>query len=136
MREDITKLIAVCGMNCGLCMAYLRDKNKCFGCRSDKTMKSKYIDGCKIRNCEILKNGKKKYCFECENFPCLRLKQLDTRYRKKYQASMIENLNMIKEEGINKFLENEELKWTCSGCGGTICVHRGKCAKCGLRRFL
>lgn len=26
-------LIAPCGMNCGTCIAYLRDKNKCPGCR-------------------------------------------------------------------------------------------------------
>ncbi len=25
-------LIAACGMNCGLCIGYLRDKNSCGGC--------------------------------------------------------------------------------------------------------
>jgi hypothetical protein len=30
---DENALIAPCGMNCGVCMAYLREKNKCPGCR-------------------------------------------------------------------------------------------------------
>jgi hypothetical protein len=30
------QLIAFCGMNCTLCMAYLRDKNRCPGCRTDQ----------------------------------------------------------------------------------------------------
>lgn len=28
-------LIAPCGMNCSICMAYLREKNKCPGCRGN-----------------------------------------------------------------------------------------------------
>lgn len=26
-------LIAPCGINCGICLAFLRDKNTCMGCR-------------------------------------------------------------------------------------------------------
>lgn len=35
MRAQVSfdkSLIAPCGMNCGTCIAYLRDKNKCPGC--------------------------------------------------------------------------------------------------------
>jgi rubrerythrin len=28
-------------------------------------------------------------------------------------------------------LENETSKWTCSKCGGTICMHKGYCYTCG-----
>ena len=28
-----SELIAPCGMNCGICYGYLREKNKCPGCR-------------------------------------------------------------------------------------------------------
>lgn len=45
--------------------------------------------------------------------------------------SMIENLEYIKNFGIEKFLENEDVRWTCSECGGTICVHKGYCYSCG-----
>jgi len=32
MKEMSTVLIAPCGMNCRLCMAYQRDKKQCKGC--------------------------------------------------------------------------------------------------------
>jgi len=34
--EDFkSSLIAPCGIYCGVCYAHLREKNKCFGCRTD-----------------------------------------------------------------------------------------------------
>jgi len=54
--------------------------------------------------CELLGKGKLRFCFECNNFPCKRLKALDKRYRMKYHMSMIDNLNFIKENGLEAFL--------------------------------
>ncbi|MFZ3074083.1 MAG: hypothetical protein WA093_03070 [Minisyncoccales bacterium] len=58
-----SNLIAPCGMNCALCMAYLREKNHCPGCGGEA------IGACQ--------------------------------------------------------------KCTIKNCGGTVCVHRGYCSKCG-----
>ena len=127
------KLIAPCGMNCGVCMAYLREKNKCPGCHAPDTDKNISCVRCKIKNCEVFKGGKAKFCFECINFPCDRLKHLDKRYRTKYNMSMLENLENIKLSGINKFVKNENIRWICSKCGGTICVHRG-CIICSRKK--
>ena len=124
-------LIAPCGMNCSICMAYLREKNKCPGCREFNADKPVTIARCKIKNCANIQAGKAIYCYECENYPCARLKHLDKRYRTKYGMSMIENLGNIRENGIEKFLENEKIRWTCPQCGGTICVHKGRCSSCG-----
>lgn len=124
-------LLATCGMNCGVCLAYLREKNRCPGCRLFNAKKPVSIARCKIRNCEIIQNQGMKFCFECDNFPCQRLKQLDKRYRTRYNMSMIENLENIKKFGTETFLKNEDLRWICSNCGGTICVHKGYCYHCG-----
>jgi hypothetical protein len=62
------------------------------------------------------------------------LKHLDKRYRTKYEMSMIENLGNIKNFGIRKFLKNEDVRWTCSQCGGTICVHKKYCIDCGKNK--
>jgi hypothetical protein len=86
--------------------------------------------------CELLGNGLVRFCFECESFPCKRLKALDKRYRTKYHVSMIENLNSIKENGIKNFLKTEEQKWLCPKCGDTICCHNGLCLECDLEIFL
>ena len=128
--ESLNKnsLIAPCGMNCGICMAYLREKNKCSGCRGSNKDKTITRLNCKIKNCENLNS---EYCFTCEEFPCNNLKHLDKRYRIKYNMSMIENLVAIKIIGIRKFVKNEKIKWACHKCNGTICVHKGYCINCG-----
>ena len=124
------ELIAPCGMNCGICMAYLREKKKCPGCRVFDKNEPVSIAKCKIKNCKELDRNNLEFCFKCNKFPCDRMKHLDKRYRTKYHMSMIENLENIKKFGINEFLKNEKIRWTCSKCGGTICVHRGYCYSC------
>jgi hypothetical protein len=127
-------LVAPCGMNCGICMAYLREKNKCPGCRAADVKKPVTRVRCKIKTCKNFRTTSAKFCFACGNFPCDRLKHLDKRYRTKYAMSMIENLENIKSAGVRKFLKNEDMRWTCSRCDGTICVHKGYCIECGKKK--
>jgi hypothetical protein len=131
--EHTKSLIAPCGMNCGICMAYLRDKNKCFGCWDDEHYKSKSCSACIIKNCDLLKKTESKFCYECKKYPCTRLKNLDKRYRIKYNMSMLENLANIKSFGLELFIRNEHKRWCCKKCGGTIVVHRGVCSTCKER---
>lgn len=125
-------LIAPCGMNCCICMAYLRKKNKCPGCRIEANKPVTRVT-CKIKTCETLTKNKLTFCFECENIPCKNLKHLDKRYRTRYSMSMVENLENIKKSGIEEFLRNEKIRWTCTECGDTICVHKGNCYNCGRK---
>jgi hypothetical protein len=128
-------------MNCGICRAYLRDKNRykiglkrmlvrCPGCRGTDAGKPRYCITCKIKNCRTFYKDEIKFCFECADFPCARLKHLDKRYRTKYSMSMIENLESIRDYGIRDFVKNEKRRWACSKCGGTICVHDKFCIEC------
>ena len=129
-----SSLIAPCGMNCSICMAYLRVKNKCPGCRGIDINKPVTRAKCKIKNCKELNKNNLKFCFECNKFACERMKHLDKRYRTKYDMSMIENLENIKKFGIREFVKNEKIRWACSQCGGPICVHRGYCSNCGKQK--
>lgn len=136
-----TELIAPCGMNCSLCIAYQfksGDLNK-------KGFHKSYCLGCIPRGkncthmgdaCELLGKGLVRFCFECNSYPCKRLKSLDKRYRNKYHMSMIENLEFIKENGIKSFCSKEEIKWKCPECGGTICCHNGLCLACNINILL
>ena len=126
-----TLLIAPCGMNCGVCLAYLREKRKCPGCHGEDDHKSASCIRCIIKNRETIKLSQSKFCFDCKKYPCLRLKQLDKRYRTKYKMSMIKNLESIKEIGLSAFIKKENKRWHCLKCGGVICVHRGYCLHCG-----
>jgi hypothetical protein len=130
-----TSHIAPCGMNCSICRGYLREKNKCLGCREIDENKPISRAKCTIKNCIELKNNNLKFCYKCKKFPCKRMKNLDKRYRTKYHMSMIENLENINKFGIRKFIENEKTRWKCSNCGSIICVHNGKCSNCDKKIF-
>lgn len=129
-------LIAPCGINCYICKYHHREKNTCPGCMNlhKKTPETRFK--CTVRDCKILKDKKWKHCSDkCENYPCKRLKALDKRYSTKYHMSMLENLECIKKEGIDVFLQKEEKKWKCPKCGGIVTCHGGMCLSCGFEKF-
>ena len=120
-----SSLIAPCGMNCNLCIGYLREKNRCLGCRENDENILNSCRKCIIKNCTILQQKKLKYCSsKCEKFPCTRLKNLDKRYRTKYQMSMLGNLQFIEEFGIRKFVVHEKERWVKED--SIFCVHHKK----------
>ena len=122
MRNPITEsLIAPCGMNCALCKAHLRANNSCPGCNYIKQSKYKTIMYCRLRLCSKRKSG---FCYDCAEFPCARLKHLDERYRKRYGMSEVENLQYIRDYGMEKFLARERKKWLNEK--GIFCVHDHK----------
>ena len=133
---DDKTVIAPCGMNCSICSRYLARENDtknegveipyCWGCRV-KSQKCAFQKKCKL----LLKN-KINYCFECQDFPCERLQNLDKRYRTHYRMSMIDNLKLIRQYGILPFLKKEEKKWQCHKCGEWRCCHNGLCFKCDI----
>jgi hypothetical protein len=129
------ELIAPCGMNCGLCTRYLAMRNDL----QSKGVGISYCAGCRPRDrkcafvqkyCALLRKRQIRFCFECPDFPCERLKKLDDGYRRRYRMSMIENQQYIRDHGMEKFLEKEEQKWKCPDCGSVICCHNGLCYNC------
>jgi hypothetical protein len=108
-------------MNCGICRAFLREHNPCHGCDSAELNKPKTRVHCRLRICEK-RNGR--FCCNCAEFPCDRLRRLDLRYRTRYGMSEIENLEFIRDNGIKRFLENERKRWICEE--GIFCVHDKK----------
>jgi len=54
-----TDLIAPCGMNCAICLGYLRERNPCSGCRDTEGYKPNQCHSCIIINCEKLKETEK-----------------------------------------------------------------------------
>ena len=134
------KLIAPCGMNCGVCASYLAMKNDL----KKKGFGKAYCAGCLPRGknctfmkkqCALLGKGLVRFCYECAGFPCRRLKALDKRYRTFYHMSMIENLEYIQKNGIREFLEKEAAKSQCPECGEVICCHNGLCFNCELDKL-
>lgn len=128
--EMRANLIAPCGINCRLCMAYQREKKQCLGCNVESTGKPDHCRKCAIVHCEKRGGLPGGFCGECDK-PCRRMKYLDASYRQKYHMSPMENLHVIRDEGMDAFLAREETRWRCDGCGGVLCVHREACPTCG-----
>jgi hypothetical protein len=133
-------LLAPCGMNCGICSRYLALK---YDVRN-QGLRMAYCTGCRPRDrkcaflkkrCPALLNGEVKYCSECMDFPCQSLRHLDARYRANFRMSMIDNLELIKKEGVARLLEREAAIWKCARCGGIVCCHNGVCFSCELDRL-
>lgn len=114
-------LIASCGMNCGICKAYLRRKNPCHGCNEAEQNWPKTRLNCQLRLCQKRTD---KFCYSCDEFPCDRLKRLDKRYRTRYGMSEIDNLQNIRDHGIDVFLKEESKRWISDN--GILCVHDKK----------
>ena len=134
------KLIAPCGMNCALCVSYQAMKNDI----NKEGFHRSYCPGCIPRgehclfmkdHCDKVGKGQVRFCTECVDFPCKRLKSLDARYQSKYHMSMIDNLGYIKEHGMEAFLKKEDAAWRCETCGQPICCHNGLCLHCDLGRL-
>ncbi len=133
MSDFRLELASFCGMNCNICSGYLaysrnipKERGKishCIGC-GPRNKKCSFLKG----RCPYVKDVQ--FCFECAEFPCESLKTLDKRYRTKYDMSMIDNLNEIKSNGVDKFLQNQREKYRCLNCGGVISVHNKKCYDC------
>ena len=130
MERFSAEMIAPCGINCRICRAYLREKNKCPGCREPDINKPVTRVICKIKNCDEFKKNNWDYCIKCKRFPCENMIKLDKRYRTRYNMSTIENLEYIRDNGMNKFLRKQEKTYQCPKCGGVICVHNRKCYSC------
>ncbi len=129
------ELIAPCGMNCAICSSYLaysrghekkRGMAHCIGCRERKKNCSFIKKRCGAR----LQKEEIDYCYQCPDFPCENLEKIDNRYKTRYDYSFIENLEFIRDNGMDVFLERERERWKCPNCGDVLCVHNGKCYKC------
>jgi len=131
--------ITPCGMNCGLCASYVAMKSDL----KKKGIEKTYRTGCLPRSknchykkqCDLLGKGLLRFCYECEDFPCRRLKTLDKHYRTFYHMSMIENVECIRDNGISRFLAREQERWRCPECGEVICCYNGICFDCGLDKL-
>ena len=136
MTNNDPVLIAPCGMDCRICSSFLTfDHNipkvrhkisHCTGCRP-RGKQCAWL----IKRCDKLLEKKLEYCFECEDFPCPNLSRLDKNYRKNYQMSMIENLTQVRDQGFERFFENQKAKYGCPTCESLTSVHSKKCFRCG-----
>lgn len=126
-KVDIS-MLAPCGMNCMVCYKHCCHKTPCTGCLNGDKGKPEHCHKCKIKDC--IEEKALSYCFECTEYPCKLIKNLEKSYNKRYGVSLIENSCFIQMYGLELFMEQQKAKYTCSKCGGIISVHDRDCSEC------
>lgn len=131
-KEKIdTAMFAPCGMNCLVCYKHCYHKKTCAGCLNSDMGKPEHCRKCKIKEC--IKGKGQSYCFECPDYPCKLIKNLEKSYNKRYQASLMENSEFVRQHGLERFMEQQKEKYTCPKCRGIISIHDRECSECQER---
>ena len=128
-----TIMFAPCGMNCMVCYKHCSHKKPCAGCLNGDMGKPEHCRKCKIKGC-INQKGLT-YCFECFDYPCTLIKNLEKSYNKRYQASLVENSKFVRQNGLERFMEMQKEKYACLKCGGIISIHDRECSECQEKKF-
>ena len=136
-----------CGLYCGSCEICLMneigkikekakewDMNlsevKCFGCKTNQN--SIYCIDCDIKLCAKSKNIE--FCHECDEFPCSRISDFrNDKYP--HHSVVLKNLKIIKEKGLNSWLNEQKKRWKCPQCGTRFTWYNEICNECGEKLF-
>lgn len=111
-----------CGLFCGACGA-----EDCGGCSSNFI--DDWVRQCKFRNCS--REREIDFCCFCGNYPCKELHEF-MNDKWPHHWTMESNLEYIKNNGVEKWLDSQKKEWSCSSCGSGIMWYQKKCS-CGQR---
>lgn len=137
-------LAAVCGTYCGACPSYIATHSEdegirrpnpwgaCDGCRSGGTLAG-HCRACHIRRCAESKQDVT-HCSDCEELPCSRVASLIALGGYPHRKEYLPNLGRIREVGAREWVEGEERRWRCPGCGLPMSWYDTECARCGEPR--
>ena len=121
-------MFAPCGMNCLVCYKHCYHKKPCQGCAKSDAGKPEHCRKCRIKDC--VKTKGIAYCYECRDYPCRQIENLEKSYNVRYKASLMDNSRYVKESGLENFIEQQRAKYTCPKCGGVISLHDRECSEC------
>ena len=96
-KENVdTVMFAPCGMNCLVCYKHCCHKKPCAGCLNSDIGKPEHCRKCKIKDC--VRGKGISYCFECPDYPCKLIKNLEKSYNKRYLGKIANlSVNMVQQ---------------------------------------
>ena len=137
----------LCGLYCGACPILVANENdavatiaqawkmepeqlRCHGCKSE--INAVYCANCGIKSCAEGKGVE--YCFQCADYTCSRL--LDFRNdAHSHHSIVLQNLNFVRGQGIEKWLEVQKTRWSCANCGAAFTWYAEICEVCGAKVY-
>jgi len=153
MRQELryNTLVGICGLYCGTCPSYLAYQEndaeelerisqrlgvavsevRCDGCLSDNVM-PQCVD-CRRGFRRCAKDKEVTWCFQCPDFPCKRLRDFTDVHvinGISHHAHVIEDLQYMKEHGIEDWVEKKEKEGRCPHCGKRLYWFTLECPKC------
>jgi len=123
---------APCGVFCGACPSY---EKSCLGCgSSERTQRRKSKWQCKIRKC-CFEDKNLNFCIDCHEFPCNLIEKLKNSHpcdvRFKYRHEIYDNIERIKEIGVENWVKKQKNRFKCPKCNGRVLWYKYKCNECG-----
>jgi hypothetical protein len=97
--KEYNGTVPPCGVFCGGCPTYLKEKKSCPGAGISQRCESR---SCRYFFCCTEKGVA--FCHQCDRYPCRRFKVF-ARNWKKYGQDFLENQEMLKELGAAGFLQ-------------------------------
>ncbi len=151
MVKDALKIVGICGLYCGTCPNYLAYRKKdaeqlakisettgipienirCDGCLSDTVMP--YCVECRHGFRQCAREKKVTWCFECHEFPCQRNKDFANVHIVNgisHHIHCIEDLQYMREHGVERWVEEQEKAGRCPQCGETLYWSAHECPRC------
>ena len=105
------------------------------GCKTDTVFQG--CATCPVRKCAKKKSGIES-CLDCEKYPCLLYKIAKIviavqRLEKKLPHLKCKsgNLAVIREKGMNAWLEEQQRVWECPDCHASFSWYQTQCSQCG-----
>lgn len=138
-----------CGLYCGACDVLIANKNgnveklakawnmkpeklRCHGCKTE--IISSFCATCDIKKCAEKENKKVDFCFQCAEYPCARLVEFkNDKYP--HHSVVLKNLDIIHDKGIDKWLEEQNSRWSCPNCGTKFSWYDKVCQNCGEKLY-
>ena len=150
-------LLSPCGLYCGVCAIYIADRDnnlkfkqrlvdlykgkvagkgtlpgsetlcaddiRCNGCLSENRFM--HCDQCDIRQCTTQKGYTG--CHQCEEFPCRHIDNFPMAVGKKV---ILRAIPYRRKFGTEKWVRDEEARYTCPECGNKVFRGAVKCNQC------
>lgn len=131
-RKTLARYDSYCGIFCGSCPSCVQSEFatnpamvKCLGCKSVKT--APHCAKCEIKACAKQKGVE--YCSMCKQYPCDQLKAFHNNGRD-YRLLAADNLVQIRDQGVDKWLQQQKNRWVCPNCKMRFSFKDAACPRC------